>query len=417
MESGKKKTMRLPGWFRKRESLSPGQIAWMKFRKNPLSLSGLILIILSILIALSGYLITPDATPFANEQILEIATQKPGFKLQVLKVRKNEISPETGFFKKLFHGEPSHFIIVPIQSWKFTEEEIHVSEFAEYAGTEFTRSFHIADVVYPLSYGQAFESETNGNIKIFPADGREIISNTDKLKEDILANHITSRTYLLGTDRYGRDMLSRIIIGARVSLSVGFIAVIISVLIGTLLGLLAGYFGGMVDNIILWLINVIWSVPTLLMVIAITLVLGKGFWQVFIAVGLTMWVEVARVVRGQVMGIRESEYIEAARALGYTNKRILWKHVLPNALDPVIIISAANFSSAILIEAGLSFLGMGVQPPVPSWGSMIRDHYGFIIVDLGYLAIIPGIAIMLMVLSFTLVGNGLRDAYDPKNIT
>lgn len=409
--------MRIPGWFRKRESLSPGQIAWMKFRKNPLSLSGLILIILSILIALSGYLITPDSTPFANEQILEIATQKPGFKVQVLKVRKNEINPGTGFFKKLFYGKPSQYIIVPFLSYKFMGEEIYVSEFTEYADTEFNRSFHIADVVYPLSYGQAFESETNGNIKIFLADGREIISNTDKLKEDILANHITSRTYLLGTDRYGRDMLSRIIIGARVSLSVGFIAVIISVLIGTLLGLLAGYFGGMVDNIILWLINVIWSVPTLLMVIAITLVLGKGFWQVFIAVGLTMWVEVARVVRGQVMGIRESEYIEAARALGYTNKRILWKHVLPNALDPVIVISAANFSSAILIEAGLSFLGMGVQPPVPSWGSMIRDHYGFIIVDLGYLAIIPGIAIMLMVLSFTLVGNGLRDAYDPKNIT
>ena len=127
-----------------------------------------------------------------------------------------------------------------------------------------------------------------------------------------------------------------------------------------------------------------------------------------------MWVEVARVVRGQVMSIRETEYIEAARALGYTHKRILWKHILPNAMDPVIVISAANFSSAILIEAGLSFLGIGLQPPVPSWGTMIRDHYGFIIVDLGYLAFVPGLAIMLMVLSFTLVGNGLRDAFDPK---
>lgn len=415
MESGKKKTLRLLGWIRKKESLSPGQIAWMKFRKNPLALSGLVLIIISILIALLGYMITPDSTPFANEQILEIATQKPGFKVQVLKVRKNEISQETGFFKKLFHGKPSDYVLVPFQSYRFTGEEIYISEFAEYADDEFTRSYHIANVVYPLSYENKYESASIGTIQITLADGSVITNSLEEIKEEILSKHIPYRTFLLGTDRYGRDMLSRIIIGARISLSVGFIAVIISVLIGTLLGLLAGYYGGMVDNIILWLINVIWSVPTLLMVIAITLVLGKGFWQVFIAVGLTMWVEVARVVRGQVMSIRESEYIEAARALGYTNKRIMWKHVLPNALDPVIVISAANFSSAILIEAGLSFLGIGVQPPIPSWGNMIRDHYGFIIVDLGYLAFIPGIAIMLMVLSFTLVGNGLRDAYDPKN--
>ena len=151
------------------------------------------------------------------------------------------------------------------------------------------------------------------------------------------------------------------------------------------------------------------------MVIAITLALGKGFWQVFIAVGLTMWVEVARIVRGQVLSIRELEYVEAGKALAYKPFRIIFKHILPNVIGPVIVISAANFAAAILIEAGLSFLGIGAQPPIPSWGGMIKDHYSYIIMDKAYLAIIPGIAIMSLVLAFMLLGNGLRDAFDVKN--
>ena len=205
-------------------------------------------------------------------------------------------------------------------------------------------------------------------------------------------------------------------IGTRVSLSVGFIAIAISLLIGITLGAIAGYFGGFIDNIIVWFINVVWSVPTLLLVIAITFVLGKGFWQVFIAVGLTMWVEVARVVRGQVLSIREKEFVEAARALGYKNGRIIFRHILPNVMGPVIVISAANFASAILLEAGLSFLGIGVQPPTPSWGSMIKENYGYIILDYAFLALLPGIAIMIMVLAFMLLGNALRDALDVRAV-
>jgi peptide/nickel transport system permease protein len=151
------------------------------------------------------------------------------------------------------------------------------------------------------------------------------------------------------------------------------------------------------------------------LVIAITLALGKGFWQVFIAVGLTMWVEVARVVRGQLISAKEMQYVEAAKALGFSNFRIIFKHILPNIMAPVIVISAANFAGAILMESGLSFLGIGAQPPIPSWGAMIKDHYSYIILGKAYLAIIPGLAIMSLVTAFMLIGNALRDALDVKN--
>ena len=203
-------------------------------------------------------------------------------------------------------------------------------------------------------------------------------------------------------------------IGTRVSLAVGLISVIISLVIGITIGSLGGFFRGWTDQVVVWLINVVWSIPTLLLVIAITFALGKGFWQVFVAVGFTMWVEVARVTRGQILSIREKEYVEAGKALGFSNFRIIFRHILPNIMGPIIVISAANFASAILMEAGLSFLGIGVQPPMPSWGSMIRENYAYLILDAAHLAILPGLAIMLMVLAFMVIGNGLRDALDVK---
>ncbi|HEY0610461.1 MAG TPA: ABC transporter permease, partial [Chitinophaga sp.] len=234
------------------------------------------------------------------------------------------------------------------------------------------------------------------------------------IQQGIVKKRIVTKTFWLGTDRFGRDILSRLLIGTRVSLSVGCIAVLISLSIGVLLGAVAGYFRGWVDELVMWLINVIWSVPTLLLVFAITLALGKGFWQVFIAVGLTMWVGVARIIRGQVLSLRELQFVEAARALGYGHARTIVKHILPNILGPVMVVAAGNFATAIVVEAGLSFLGVGVQPPQPSWGLMIKENYNFIITHNPLLALAPGVAIMLMVLAFNLLGNGLRDAMDVK---
>ena len=220
----------------------------------------------------------------------------------------------------------------------------------------------------------------------------------------------------LGTDRYGRDVLSRLMAGSAISLGVGLSAVLISLLIGILLGAWAGYRGGRVDAFVSWWVQVIWTLPTLLMVLAITLAFGKGLWQVFLAIGLTMWVDVARVVRGQFMSLREMEFIEAAQAIGYSDLRIMFRHMLPNALGPIIVIAAANFAAAILIESGLSFLGYGAQIPIPSWGNIVQEHYHLITGRHAWLAIAPGALIVSVVLAFTFIGDGLREWHGQQSL-
>ncbi len=357
---------------------------WRKFKRNKLSFAGLLFIIFITLIAVLGYLITPDSSPMANQMNLPLNIEKPGKTFTLLKIPKTPAPEKVGLITKMLYGQPSEFDDIPITEFKFSEDSLR---YREYLGTEETSEWNEV------------------SLKKFNTSNRS----------EIRTKFITRKTFWLGTDIYGRDLLSRVIIGSRVSLMVGFMAVLISLFLGVTLGASAGFFGGKIDAGISWLMNVLWSLPALLLVIAISFALGKGFWQVFIAVGLSMWVEVARLVRGQVISMKNAQFIEAAKSLGFNNSRIIYRHLLPNIIGPILVVAASNFASAILLEAGLSFLGFGAQPPMPTWGGMIKEHYGYIVMDAAYLAVVPGMMIMLMVYAFNLITIGLRDLFDVKS--
>lgn len=339
-----------------------------------MAFGGLLFILLLTLMGILGYLITPDQSPMANTMHLQLSNKKPGRTFKFIIVSRKENIRQVNFIERMLYGQEASFKSIPITSVRITGKTAYVKE---YIGDD----------------EQAEES-------LYPLTGKD---------------QFYEQTFWLGTDIYGRDLLSRLIIGIRVSLSVGLMAVLISLFIGVSLGALAGYFGGKTDAAISWFMNVIWSLPSLLLVIAISFALGKGFWQIFIAVGLSTWVDVARLVRGQVMALKEVEFVEAAKALGYSTPRTIVRHILPNIAGPILVVASANFASAILLETGLSFLGFGAQPPMPSWGGMIKEHYGYIIMDAAYLAILPGLAIMLTVYAFNLLAIGLRDAFDVKS--
>ena len=393
---------------------SPNKRAWQRFRRNRPGIIGLVLIVFAVVLALFGYLITPDSTPNANNQISEVRDASLGFSVKALKVRKNRTFESKNFFQKMLSGVEDKYRLIPINDFKFTNDSIQVWIFQGKEEEGKPADFALADVVFPISAMQN-KIVTEGKEQTFVnVDGEQQKASLTELRTIVNDKHIVTKTFWLGTDHFGRDILSRLIIGVRVSLLVGLIAVIISLTIGILLGAIAGFYGGKLDDFIMLIINTIWSIPTLLLVFALIIALGRGFWQIFLAVGLTMWVDVARVVRGQVMSVKSIQFVEAGQSFGFSDFRIIFRHILPNILGPVMVIAAANFATAILLEAGLSYLGFGIQPPQPSWGNMLKDGYGYFISSNIYPALFPGLAIMIMVLAFNLVGNAFRDALDVK---
>lgn len=331
---------------------TPGYYVRQRLWANRPAVAGLVFIGLCALVALLGYWILPDPSPDANNGLVQLQKQPPGFVATLRQVPDPSAAPPGNFLQVWLHGRP-------------------------------------------------------------PQVKDEVLSASN---QNQTTNTPLTRTYWLGTDKAGRDELSRLLLGTRISLGIGLVAVLISLVIGVAVGAVAGYFGGWVDSVLLGLMTVVWSIPGIMLVIGISLALdSKGVWVSFVAVGLTMWVDVARVVRGQVLGLRSATFIEAGRVLGLPTSRLIFVHLLPNLRGPLIVLATSNFAAAILLEAGLSFLGLGVQPPAPSWGLMVKEGYDLLGTQAGlWLTLLPGLAISLLVLSFNVLGNGLRDAFDPK---
>lgn len=370
-------------------SISPRTGIIRRLLRKPSAVFALGFILLTAFTALFAYKLAPDHSPNANRMIVELGAKRPGFSQQLLLLPHQQTQPQNGSF---WTGYPDSFQYLPINAYTFLPDSISVIHFID-EGISDTQKYALQQLI--------------------PA---HLVSGSEKEQIDWLVQHrIRTQKFYLGTDRYGRDILSRLFIGSRVSIAVGFIAVLLSLLVGISLGLIAGYFGGRIDKLVMYLINMLWAIPTLLLVFALTLTLGKGFWEIFVAIGLTMWLGAARLVRGQALALRELDFVLAAKAIGVGPVRIMVRHILPQMTGMILVIAASNFAAAILIEAGLSFLGIGIQPPQPSWGLMIKEHYNFLITNQPMAAIIPGLAIMLLVYSFNILGNALRDIADVRN--
>ena len=348
-------------------------MASLTIKKTPLYVSVLI-ISLFFFISLFCYFIIPDKTINANSINLTIKSQKPGFKKMFFENVSVNYST-----KNLFFGSEKIDESYPLDDYEIINDSI----------------------IKIINYDENKKSLLDEKIIIITKNSN-IHNNVHEIEK-----FISEKKFIFGTDIYGRDLFSRIILGTRVSLSIGLMAVFISNFIGIILGLISGYYGGYIDKVIVCVINIFWSIPTLLLVIALSLALGKGFWQVYIAIGLSIWVDVARLVRGKVISEKNKDYIFASKVLGYNDIKILINNILPNIVSPILIFSAANFASSILLESGLSFLGIGSQPPSPSWGYMIKENYQYIIFGNSYLIIIPSIFLISMVLSFYYLSNHL----------
>lgn len=392
--------------------------AWVRLKKNKPAVVSLFMILFAVFLAIFAPLLAPDGTPDANDQVLELANKNPGLQITMLMVKKNKEEEKINIFQRIARGKENPYRMLPVTEYQWGETELIAHLYKGDHIPPLETRISIPEIVY----GYPIEGESikvvGKNLQFTDPKGVIISQDIEQIKSQIVSKNIVQKKYWLGTDNYGRDILSRLLFGVRVSISVGFIAVLISMTIGIFLGAVAGYFKGVTDNVIMWLINVIWAVPTILLAMALTFALDgrvDRFWVIYLAVGLSMWVEVARIVRGQVMSVREMEYIQAAKGLGFGHFRTIFRHILPNIIGPIMVIAAADFASAILIEAGLSLVGIGVRPPMPSWGVMLNEHHNYLFIPgKAFLALAPGIAIMVMVLAFNLLGNGLRDAFDVK---
>lgn len=403
----------------------PAALAWRRFRRNVPAVVALGWLVACGLVAVFAYPLMPDDTRSGNFQVIELTKQPPGSAFTLILQPNAAIGEAVGPLTYLLDGRPDRYRPIPVSDRASIRLDADSLSYTDLRSRQ--QLLLLPDLLLPLDkyapQAIAWKAETGkpytleaGLVTYVDTTGAQASVPLATLEAQFWEEHVREGHYWLGSDASGRDVLSRLLLGTRLSLGIGLMAVLVSLVLGVTLGALAGFFRGRVDRVIMWFVSVVWSIPTLLLAIALAFVMGKGTWQLFLAIGISSWVEVARLVRGQIFSLREMQYVEATRALGYRWPRAIFRHILPNVMNPLIIVAASNFASAILMEAGLSFLGVGVQPPIPSWGGMIKEGYTQIMFDSGvWLAIFPGLAMILVVISLNLVGYGLRDALDPKH--
>lgn len=387
---------------------SPFKIIVKKLFKNIPATMGFLVIVFAVLVAVFGVLFIPDNSLNANETASELRKLPSGTTVTFIKPKKGFQVKESSGIAQVFLGKVPDYLLLSIKEYTIINgTELHFTTYV--GGQEQLPLVKFYKGVQKDDKGQWYQVEGE-NVSFLGLDKqRETVTKTE-LKSYFEQYGIEKRTFTLGTDSAGRDTFSRLVYGAKVSVSVGFVSVIISLIVGIFIGAVAGYSKGWVDSVLMWLVTVVWSIPGIMIIIAISLALNsKGIWVVFIAVGLTMWVDVARVVRGQFLEAREYLYVEAAKALGVSSTRIVLRHILPNISGPIIVMATANFASAILIEAGLSFIGIGVEPPTPSWGAMVREGYNLMSADImgdsGAFGVLlyPSLCISLLVFALSLI--------------
>lgn len=341
-----------------------------RFAKDTSAVVAALYLMAALFLALFGYTVAPDNAPDANTQLIAMANSKPGTAVHILALKSLQEHTPPQPTGSLRTGTPLPYTPVAI-----IPESLRMSGDSLWAAL-----VESPDAVFSMHQAALWDQQSP----------------------------VIVRTFWLGSDAYGRCILSRLIIGFRISLSVGALAVGLALFIGVFMGALGGYAGGRIDDAVMLVVNVVWSVPTLLLVFAVVMALGRSIWVVFLAVGLTLWVDVARLVRGQMISLRNQPFVEAAYNLGLPPWRIIIRHLIPNLIGPLLVVLAGCFATAILLESGLSYLGFGVQPPTPSWGSLLNEHYGHALSGQWIPALAPALTIASTVWAFYALGNGIK---------
>jgi peptide/nickel transport system permease protein len=366
------------------------QLGMISFKRNGISVAASMVIFVLYSVAFLAPLLSPFS-PYDQQDFLVTAYQPPLTRLDALVLRQHRTVVIPLRAGRDLTSRTANTLILDSQKLRSRNEEYNL---------KFVNSYRVEGDRMLFRQGMREKS-------LSLAELVNLSGNSQK------PEYAVTKTFLLGTDQYGRDIFSRVLYGSRISLSIGFLVVLISVSLGTVIGISSGYFGGWVDSFLMRIVDVLIAFPALFLILIIIATFGNSIYLIVITLSFTGWMGVARIVRGQVLSLKEQEFILAARSLGLSNLRIIFRHLLPNTLTPVIVAATLRIGSIILTEAGLSFLGLGVQPPTPSWGNIINEGRDSLL-NHWWISTFPGVAILSTVVCFNLIGDGIRDALDPR---